>query len=196
MFFSLWCRLRKRKPGLSGGKRRPGGRRPPYRPRLDPLEDRIVPTLGAGASPLLTGGPLAGTVSGYTTSPQVQIAMPAAVSGLQSGSQSSAGTNQMQVTVMENSPETVIDLGAVFGAMTGIHHEDGLQLSMLGNTNSRLVTTDLSEAALTLTYAQGKYGTATITVGATDADGVSVQEAILVTVNPLPVVGTGAAAPS
>jgi hypothetical protein len=40
------------------------------------------------------------------------------------------------------------------------------------------------------------YGTATITVGATDADGVSVQETIRVTVRPLASVGTGAAGPS
>jgi hypothetical protein len=96
---------------------------------------------------------------------------------------------------MENSPETVIDLGPIFGAMTSINHEDGLQLSMVGNTNSRLVRTDLSGADLTLTYAPGKYGTATITVGATDADGVSVQETILVTVRPLASAGTGAGAP-
>jgi hypothetical protein len=126
----------------------------------------------------------------------MSIVVPAAAGSLpQSGGQSSAGTNQIRVTVVENSPETVIDLGAVFGAMSGIHHEDGLQLSMLGNTNSHLVTTDLSEAALTLTYARGKYGTATITVGATDADGVSVQETILVTVRPLTVAGTGAVVP-
>jgi hypothetical protein len=108
------------------------------------------------------------------------------------GASSSTPTNQIKVTVTENSPETVINLGPVFGAMPGIHPEDGLQLSILGNTNSRLVKTDLSGAALTLSYVAGKCGTATITVGATDADGVSVQQTIVVTVLPLASASAGA----
>jgi hypothetical protein len=90
----------------------------------------------------------------------------------------------MRVTVNQNSCATVIDLGIAFGAVSGLQHEDGLRLSILGNTNSGLVKTDLSEAALTLTYVRGKYGAATITVCATDADGVSVQRTLLVTVRP------------
>jgi hypothetical protein len=91
----------------------------------------------------------------------------------------------MRLTLAENSPASVIELGAVFAAMSDIHPKDGLHLSILGNTNSGLVTTDLSGADLTLTYVRGKNGTATITVGATDADGVSVREIILVTIRPL-----------
>jgi hypothetical protein len=94
------------------------------------------------------------------------------------------GTSPIPVTVAENSSQTVIDLGRIFSAMSGLQYADGLKLSILGNTNSGLVTTDLSEAALTLTYAQGKCGTATIIVNATDADRVSVQQTILVTVGP------------
>jgi len=187
MFFSLWGRVRNSMGGLRGGNRRPARCRPPYRPRLDPLEDRIVPTLASGASHVFTGAPLTASVGSHAPPHQMQVTAPAAGSSLLIGSgQSSTGTNEITVTVMENSPDTVIDLGAVFGAMPGIHHEDGLQLSMLGNTNSRLVRTDLSDTDLTLTYARGKYGTATITVGATDADGVSVRETILVTVRPRP----------
>jgi hypothetical protein len=91
----------------------------------------------------------------------------------------------LQVTVAQNSSETSINLGSVFAAHGGLEQGDGLQLSVLGNTNSGLVTTDLSEAMLTLTYKGGKYGTATITVCATDGDGVSVQQTFLVTVTPL-----------
>jgi hypothetical protein len=101
----------------------------------------------------------------------------------------------MSVTVAQNSPESVIDLGPVFGAMSELHPKDGLRLSILGNSNSGLVTTDLSGADLTLTYARGKWGTATVTVGATDADGVSVREIILVTVCPLQPPGTWGATP-
>jgi hypothetical protein len=124
---------------------------------------------------------------------QMQVLVPGAVRGLWQGSApSSARTNEITVTVTENSPGTVIDLGPVFSAMPGIHPEDGLRLSILGNTNGSLVRTDLSGAALTLTYARGQCGTATITVGATDADGVSVQETIIVTVLPLGWAGPGA----
>jgi hypothetical protein len=98
----------------------------------------------------------------------------------------------MQVTVRENSPKTVIDLVPIFAQMSGIQHEDGLQMSLLGNSNPGLVKTDLSEGQLALTYAPSKCGTASITVGATDADGVSVRENILVTVLPLPATNTGA----
>jgi hypothetical protein len=93
-------------------------------------------------------------------------------------------TNALRVTVVENSPKTVIDLAAVFARMSGIRHEDGLQMSMMGNTNSGLVKTALSECELTLNYAPRKFGTATIVVGAADADGVSVRENIVVTVLP------------
>jgi hypothetical protein len=101
------------------------------------------------------------------------------------GGKLAAASNQMRLTIDENSPASVIQLGAVFAAMSDIHPKDGLQLSILRNTNSGLVKTDLSGADLTLSYSRGKHGTATITVGATDADGVSVREIILVTVRPL-----------
>src|SRR5262249_19599487 len=110
-----------------------------------------------------------------------------ALSGLQPiGSPTAgAGVHQMQVTVRENSAPTVIDLGNVFAGMSGIQHDEELQLSVLGNTNAGLVQTDLSDGELTLTYSPSQWGSATIMVGATDADGVSVQENIVVTVLPL-----------
>ncbi len=95
------------------------------------------------------------------------------------------GAAQIQVTVEQNSSESVIDLGTAFGATSGVQHGGGLQLSVLSNTNSGLVTTDLSEAALTLTYTPGMHGTATIIVSATDADGVSVTQNLVVTVRAL-----------
>jgi hypothetical protein len=103
----------------------------------------------------------------------------------QTGIRPPGGTTPIRVTVVQNSPETVLDLAPVFAAMPGLQHKDGLQLAILGNTNPRLVTAELSEAVLTLTYTSGQYGTATITVAATDADGVSVQQTVIVTVRPL-----------
>jgi hypothetical protein len=101
------------------------------------------------------------------------------------------GVNEMQVTVRENSPKTVIDLGPIFTQISGVQPDDGLQLSLLGNTNPGLVQTSLSEGELTLAYTRSKCGTATICVSATDADGVSVRENILVTVLPLSVTSAG-----
>jgi hypothetical protein len=89
----------------------------------------------------------------------------------------------MSVSVMGNS-ETIINLDRVFAAQSGLQYEDGLQWSMLGNTNAALVTTDLSEGELALKVNPGQWGIATITVGATDADGVCEQESILVAVEP------------
>jgi hypothetical protein len=91
----------------------------------------------------------------------------------------------MMVSVVENSPESIFNMDLVFAEMSGLQHETGLQFSLLGNTNTGLVTADLSEADLTLQYAPGHYGASTVTVGATDADGVCMQESILVMVAPL-----------
>ena len=134
----------------------------------------------------LVGLTAGGLTSGAPATLRVMpTAGPAAVTGLpQTGGKLPAAPNQMWVTVDEGCAASVVQLGAVFAARTDIHPRGGLQLSILGNTNPGLVSTDLSGADLTLTYARGKNGTATITVGATDADGVSVRETILVTVRP------------
>jgi hypothetical protein len=102
----------------------------------------------------------------------------------QMGSPSPGGVAPICVTVDQNAPETVLNLGPVFAAMPGLQHDDGLRLTILSNTNSGLVGPDLSGSSLTLTYTQGQYGTATITVNATDVDLVSVQQTVVVTVRP------------
>ena len=196
MFLSLWRRLRNANPGPSREKCRRGGRRPSYRPRLEPLEDRLLPALSAGGVPNFAAEALSRRASSPLPLQEVRTAAPGAVVGLQQmASTPPAATNPIQVTVAQNSPETVINVGAVFAAQSGLQQGDGLQLSTLGNTNSGLVTPDLSEAMLTLTYTGGKSGTATITVCATDADGVSAQQTFVVTVTPLTSVVTGAVSP-
>jgi hypothetical protein len=143
--------------------------------------------------------PAPGVIPGVNLNPALQkvvAAPPGAVSCLhQVSGESPGGANQIWVTVDENSSDTVIDLGTIFGARSGIHPEDGLHMSILGNTNAGLVKPDLSEATLTLEYTRGKCGTATVTVAATDADGVSVRETIFVTVRPLTATGTASASP-
>jgi hypothetical protein len=110
--------------------------------------------------------------------------LPAAVA-----SPPASGATPLRLTVLENSAATVIDLRAVYTAVSGLQQGNGLKLSILGNSNSGLVGTKLSEAALTLTYTRGKCGTATITLCATDADGVSVKQSLVVTVQPLSLAG-------
>jgi hypothetical protein len=90
----------------------------------------------------------------------------------------------MNVTVGENSTKSVIDLCPLFAQSSGVRPEDGVQLSILGNTNPALVKPELSEGELTLTYAPSRCGTATITVGVITADGSCMRENILVTVLP------------
>ncbi len=184
MFFSLWRRLRSSSSGPSQGRRCLGVRHVSFRPQLDPLEDRLLPApvvgaiLGVNAGRLNSGPPALLQV--------VAPPLPGLVIGLQQTSGTPpAASNQMKVTLDENSAANVIPLGGLFAAMSDIHPKDGLQLSILGNTNPGLVTTDLSGADLTLACARGKLGTATITVGAIDADGVSVRETIFVTVRPM-----------
>jgi hypothetical protein len=182
MFLSFWRRLRNRKP--SEGRRLRAEQSPSCRPWLEALEHRLSPAAWPGTSSLAPG-PAYGAAVPHALEGMAP-APPAAVSGLRPvAGPAPAPADQMRVTVNQNSPATAIDLGPVFRAMSGIHPEDGLRLSLLGNTNARLVTTDLCETELTLTYARGQCGTATITVAATDADGVSVREALLVTVLPL-----------
>ena len=192
MHISLWRRMWKTDPSSIRGNQLPKGRCPSFHPQLEALEDRRVPApLRYGVLPLNPPGsnPHA---SAHSLLRQENSGESGALGGLQPiGSQSAgAGVGEMDVTVKENSPETVIDLGYVFAQMSGIQHDDGLQMSLLGNTNPGLVSTDLSEDELSLTYTPSKCGTATISVGATDADGVSVRENILVTVLPVPSTST------
>lgn len=178
MFISLWRRLRNQHPGLSRGKSLQGGRPISSKPRLEPLEDRLLPALAAGG--VLDIATVPGVVSG-----------PQPIGVLSPG-----GSRPISVTVASNSPPTVLDLGPVFAAMSALRPANGLKLSILGNSNSALVRTDLSKAALTLTYMPWRWGTATITVRATDADGVSAQQTLLVTVSPPGSLGPVSAAPN
>jgi hypothetical protein len=170
MFLSLWHRFWNGHPVPSSGKCRRGGQHPPQ-PRLEPLEDRLLQAAWGSGAFAITLPP----VPGGGLLPQGGLAV----------SKPPGGTTPIQVLRSENSPPSVINLGAAFRGVSGLQHADGLKLSILSNTNPGLVKPDLSEAALTLTYARRMHGTATIIVCATDADGVSVKQTILVTVRPL-----------
>ncbi len=190
MLFPLWRKLWGRGPGRPRGPRRPGGQHASCRPRLEALEDRMLPATGPVLAPALPTG------AGAILAPHQAGAAPA---GAVSGLHPLTAPGQMKVTVVENSPATVINLSSIFAAVSGIRHQDGLEMSLMGNTNPGLVRTELSKAELTLQYARGRSGTATIVVAATDADGVCVKEKIFVTVLPLlhrPVTGAPSPPPA
>jgi hypothetical protein len=159
-------------PCPAAGHRFAATRRPAFRPQLEALEGRMLPA------------PLAVGVVPYASEAFAMVSRAPAAATHEVGS-------PMTVMVNENSPATVINLGEVFGVFRGLRGADGLQLAVLGNTNPSLVKTKLSETELTLTCAAGKCGKATITVSATDADGVSVQETLVVTVVPRGPAGMG-----
>lgn len=90
------------------------------------------------------------------------------------------------VNVIENDPPTVIDLTAVFTDLQDPVSD--LTITLLDNTNPALVTEAFSSVpspysiSIELTYAADTSGTATITLRATDTDGLSVDETFVVTV--------------
>jgi len=86
------------------------------------------------------------------------------------------------VTVDEDAADTLIDLSGVFG---DVDSGDSLTLSIEGNTNSGLVTTNLVGTDLTLSYAADQYGSADITVRATDPSLDWIEDVFTVTVNPV-----------
>jgi len=85
------------------------------------------------------------------------------------------------VTVDEDAPDTVLDLSNIFG---DIDFGDSLGLSIMGNTNTELVSADMAGEQLTLSYTENESGTAEITVRATDSGGAHIDDTFTVTVNP------------
>ncbi|XQQ05829.1 MAG: DUF4347 domain-containing protein [Leptolyngbya sp. IPPAS B-1204] len=90
-------------------------------------------------------------------------------------------TDIANVTVNEDAPATVINL---FDAFADAQTPDsGLSYSVTANSNSGLVSTSITGGNLTLTYAANAFGTANLTVTATDPGGLSVPTSFSVTVN-------------
>jgi hypothetical protein len=91
----------------------------------------------------------------------------------------------VSVAVDEDDPDTIIDLTSVFDDLD--LPGDTLVFSVTGNTNTGLVTTGIANGELTLSYLSDQYGTAEVTVRATDQNGagVSVEDTFTVTVAPI-----------
>ena len=90
------------------------------------------------------------------------------------------------ITVSQNAPDTVIDLGTVF--QDAETPDSDLVYSVQANSNPALVsaTADNTGDSLTLHYQPNQTGTATITVRATDAAGLYAEDSFVVTVNVSP----------
>ncbi|XQQ05819.1 MAG: beta strand repeat-containing protein [Leptolyngbya sp. IPPAS B-1204] len=87
------------------------------------------------------------------------------------------------VTVNEDAPATVINL---FDAFADAETPDsGLSYSVTANSNSGLVSTSISGGNLNLAYAANAFGTANLTVRATDPGGLFVETSFTLTVNPV-----------
>lgn len=83
-------------------------------------------------------------------------------------------------TVNENSTPMVIDLTGLF---TDIEDGSaGLVLSVQNNSNTALVTPTLNGTQLTLTLTDGEFGTADMTIRATDTDGLFIEDTFTLTV--------------
>ena len=96
---------------------------------------------------------------------------------------------QVDVTVPMNSGGSVYDLSKVLAGWEGWSYRDPPRISVVRNTNQTVVGTRLTDTKLKLSYTAGKSGTARVTVGLTDAAGVSTQVVFDITVEPGLVVG-------
>ncbi len=97
------------------------------------------------------------------------------------GDDNPATTGISNVTVNEDSPNTVINLLTSFSDI-----EDGsagLVYSVQSNTNTGLVSTGISGGNLTLSYTANVNGSANITVRGTDTGGLFAETTFTVTVN-------------
>ncbi|MEC7838440.1 MAG: Ig-like domain-containing protein, partial [Chlamydiota bacterium] len=87
------------------------------------------------------------------------------------------------ITVSEDSANTVLDLSHAFEDVDILTNNDNLTFTVVSNTNSSLVGASLSGNSLTLDYADNQNGVATIKVRATDSTGAYVEDTFTVTVN-------------
>lgn len=87
------------------------------------------------------------------------------------------------VTVNMNAPPTTISLEGVFSDPDISTDGDSLSYSLALNTNPGIVNATLNDTDLILTYETGQSGVAEITVRATDASGLFVEDTVLVTVS-------------
>lgn len=85
------------------------------------------------------------------------------------------------LTVIQDAPNTLIDLSSVF---TDPDLGDSLTLSVHSNNNASLTGVSLNATDLTVSYGSGQSGTSTVTIRATDESGAMVTDTFTITVQP------------
>jgi regulation of enolase protein 1 (concanavalin A-like superfamily) len=86
------------------------------------------------------------------------------------------------VAVAEDAAPTVINLAAAFADLDIAPRGDNLTYTVTANSNATLVGTAINASQLTLTYAANRSGTAALTVRATDAAGLWIEDSFNLTV--------------
>jgi hypothetical protein len=155
---------------------------------VESLENRWLPAplVGSLAGAFPRGVPVAAGHVGLVRLGSAPAGKGEAIAG--------AGT-QVDVTVPINSGDSVYDLRAVLAGWEGWGYQDPPRIAVVRNTNRAHVTTRLTDTELRLSYTTGMSGTARVTVGLTDAAGISAQITFDITVLPGPVVGSAKVRP-
>lgn len=148
MLFRLWRRL--------GGVPVRSATSSTFRPTLDALDDRLLPSV-------LFGNGEAGVA---------QVRQP----------HRAAETYRTTVTVNQNAPPTLLNVVDILKGL-GVQDAGDRSLYVINNTNPGLVRPRLADEELTLTYTANQTGKAEITIDAIDAAGESVRLIIEVTVS-------------
>ena len=87
--------------------------------------------------------------------------------------------------VLTSAPPTTINLANYFSDLD-VTYRDSVSYSVTGNTNTGLITTNISGSTLTLTYASGITGAANLTVQATDSTGLGTSASFRTVVQSTP----------
>ena len=103
-------------------------------------------------------------------------------SGFRAATTTAAPVRQIEVDVAVNAPDKVIDLRTYIPNWDAVPSDQTPRLSIVRNTNRGLVTADISDTELTLSFARGQSGTATVTVAVQDASGATAQISFVITV--------------
>jgi len=180
MVLHFWRRWWDNTPAAARANRRAdNGQGRSARPRLEPLENRWLPSPWVGSLPAaLPGGVLA--TAGHVG----QMPPGSAAAG---GANTGAVAIRVDVAVPMNSGGSVYDLSKVLVGWEGWRYRVPPRISVVRNSNRAVVTTRLTDSDLRLSYTAGRSGTACVTVGLTDAAGVSAQITFVITVGPGPV---------
>jgi hypothetical protein len=150
-------------------------------PRLEPLENRCLPAPWFGS--------LSGAIPGGVLAAEARVGMTRPGGSVETTGTTTTAPLQVDVTVPMNACDSVYDLSKVLAGWEGWGYGVPPRISVVRNTNPALVTTRLTDTELRLSYAAGKSGTAQVTVGLTDAAGVSTQVVFDITVEPGSLVG-------